>query len=87
MQTIQIQIQDKILQKIGIVAVKDRLLKEIEYLYFEDAAENINKSLQESGISNENELEIARQKSWEQYKNDFLKDVIKVSSQKCREKE
>ncbi|MBI5218818.1 MAG: hypothetical protein HY958_07805 [Bacteroidia bacterium] len=46
------------------------------YLYYEDAAENINKSLQESGINNETELESARQKSWEQYKNDFLKDVI-----------
>lgn len=77
MQTIEIQIQDKILQKVGIIAVKDRLLKEIEYLYYEDAAESINKSIQASGINNETELEQARQKSWEQYKNDFLKDVIK----------
>ena len=77
MQTIQIQIQDKILQKIGIIAIKDRLQKEIEYLYYEDIAESINKSLFESGINNEKELELARQKSWEQYKNDFLKDVVK----------
>lgn len=77
MQTIQLEIQDKILQKMGLVAVKERLQKEIEYLYFEDVAENINKSLQESGINNEIELETARQKSWEQYRNDFLKDVIK----------
>ncbi|OFX27157.1 MAG: hypothetical protein A2033_04105 [Bacteroidetes bacterium GWA2_31_9] len=77
MQTIQIEIQDKILQKIGLVAVKDHILKEIEFLYYKDAIEKINKSLQESGISNELELELARQKSWEQYKNEFLKDVIK----------
>ena len=77
MQTIQLEIQDKIIQKMGLVAVKERLQKEIEYLYFEDVAENINKSLQESGINNEIELETARQKSWEQYRNDFLKDVIK----------
>jgi hypothetical protein len=77
MQTIQIEIQDKILQKLGLVAVKDRLLKEIEYLYFENAAENISKSLQESGIDNDLELENSRQKSWEQYKSNFLKDVSK----------
>ena len=77
MQTIQIEIKDKILQKIGLVAVKERLLKEIEYLYFENVAENINKTIQESGINNDSELESARLKAWDKYKNDFLKDVIK----------
>lgn len=77
MQTIQLEIQDKILQKIGLVAIKERLLKEIEYLYYENVAENITKSLQESGINNDEELEIARQKSWDKYKKDFLKDVTK----------
>lgn len=77
MQTIHIEIQDKILKKIGIIAVKNRLQKEVEYLYYENLAESINKSLQESGINNENELESARQKSWERYKKDFLKDIVK----------
>ena len=57
MQTIQIEIQDKVLQKIGLEAVKDRLLREIEYLYFEDAGERIGNALQENGINNDEELE------------------------------
>ena len=77
MSSISIQINDKILQRVGLVAIKNRFQKELEYLYYEEMAEEINKSLFESGIDNDHELESARQKAWEQYKSEFLNGIVK----------
>jgi hypothetical protein len=77
MQSIQLNINEKLIQKIGIDAIRQRLQKELEFLYYETVAENIEKILKNSGIDNEAELELARKKAWEEYKKEFLKDIIK----------
>lgn len=75
METIEIRIEDKILKSIGKKAIQERISKEIEYLYYEELASNIDKQLQNSDINNEKELEIARQKAWDETKQEFLKGI------------
>ena len=75
MQSIQLNINDKLIQRIGIDAIKQRLQKELEFIYHEAVASSIEEAIKNSGIDNEKELELARQKAWDEYKKEFLKDI------------
>jgi len=76
MKTIKVSIDDKIINKLGLQAIKEYLRKEIEYLYFKEIAEDIRKKIDQSGIDNDKELEEAREKAWNEYKEKFLKNII-----------
>jgi len=75
MQTLQINIEDRLISKIGLASIKERLQKEIEFLYFENLADEIYQAIEKSNIDNEKELEIARQQAWDDYKQKFIKGI------------
>lgn len=68
MKTIKVNIDDKIINRLGLQAINEYLRKEI--------AEDIKKKIDQSGIDNDKELEEAREKAWNEYKENFLKDII-----------
>ena len=76
MHSIQLNINDKLIQRIGMDAIKQRLERELEFLYYESVADGIENAIKTSGIDNEKELELARKNAWEEYKKEFLKDII-----------
>jgi len=72
MQTIELQVKDEIFYSVGLQSIKERLQNELEYLYYEFLAHNIQQKIVESGIDNDLELEKARELNWLKIKNEFL---------------
>jgi len=72
MQTIELEVKDEIFYNVGLQSIKERLQKELEYLYFEFLALNIQKKINESDINNDFELEKAREINWLKIKNEFI---------------
>lgn len=72
MQTIEILVKDEIFYRVGLQSIKERLQSELDYLYYEFLAIDIQKKIVESGIDNDLELEKARELSWLKVKSEFL---------------
>ncbi len=72
MQTIELQVKDEIFYSVGLQSIKERLQKELEYLYYEFLGITIQKKILESGIDNDLELESARELNWQKIRSEFL---------------
>lgn len=64
METIKIQVQDKIARSGGLKTIKERMQKELEYIYYEELADEIKQKIDAGRINNDYELEKARQEAW-----------------------
>ena len=76
METIKIQVEDRIARSVGLKTIKERMQKEIEFIYYEELAENIKHKLDASEIDNDDELEKARWEAWNEKKSEYLKGII-----------
>jgi 1-deoxy-D-xylulose 5-phosphate reductoisomerase len=77
MQTIQVEISDDLLQKAGKEAITVYLQKQIKFLKLKMLGEEIRKSFEESEFNMEKEFQAAREEAWQEYKSQYLKDILK----------
>ena len=68
MQTVKFKIEDELITLFGKEKIKKLIEEELEYQKFKLLEEKIHKSLDESGLDWENELEVSREEAFEEYK-------------------
>lgn len=69
MTTIQIQVQDDVVQRLGIERIKQLIQRKIDFEEFRLATEHIEKATDEATDVNwDAELELIRQQTWDEYK-------------------
>lgn len=76
MMTIQIDVSEDIIQKVGKEAIKDYLQNQVNLLKLSILGEEINKAMTESNFNLEQELQLAKQEAWQEYKSQYLKDIV-----------
>jgi len=76
METIKIYVEDKIAKSVGLRTIKERMEKEMEYIYYEELANEIKQKIETSKIDNEYELEQARIEAWNEVKSEYLKGIV-----------
>jgi len=76
MSVIQFEVDEKLIKEVGLKNVKDFLQKQLVLLRLQYLGDKISKSIQESGIDHEKELEEVRAETWQDYKDKHLKDIL-----------
>ena len=67
MTVVQISVAEDLISALGQRAVEDFLKKQTQVLRLQLLAERLDKSIADSGVDWDNELETARQQAWETY--------------------
>jgi hypothetical protein len=75
MMTIQIDVSEDIIEKLGQTAIKDYLQNQVNLLKLSILGEEINQAIKASNLDIEAELQLAKQKAWEEYKSQYLKNI------------
>lgn len=76
MSTIQLEIEDALLQQIGDRTVRTFIERQLSLLRFQYLGEKIAKEIQQSGINHEKELSEAREEAWDEYKGKILQKIL-----------
>ena len=76
MTTIELNVSDDIIKVSGTELIKNYLEEQLEYLKLQSIADNISKSMSESGVDFEAEFKKAKKEAWVEYKDKYLKDII-----------
>jgi len=76
MTIIQFDIEDKLIQEVGIRTVKDFVENQLSILRLLSSGKQITKIIEESGIIHTEVIEESRQEAWQEYKDKYLKDIL-----------
>ncbi len=72
MSVIQLDIDDILVQTIGIQAIQAFMERQLSYLRVQYLGDNISQAIQESGFEHTKEVEDARLEAWEEYKAKYM---------------
>lgn len=72
MSVISFEIDDDIAKAIGISSIKAYIEKQLSLLKLEYLSDEIGKSVKESGMNLEEEMEKAREEVWQENKDKYL---------------
>lgn len=76
MSVIQLEIEDTLIQQVGVETVKAFMERQLSLLRLQYQGERIAHEIQQSGIDHQHEVEEARQEAWEEYKAKHLQDML-----------
>jgi hypothetical protein len=76
MSTIQLEIDDTLLQQIGDRTVRTFIERQLSLLRFQYLGEKIAKKIQQAGVDHEKELSEAREEAWDEYKGKMLQKIL-----------
>jgi len=76
METISVEIEDSILKQAGISTMKEYLKRQVHIYKLQMLAVEISESIIESDIDYENELQQAKEKTWQEYKKNNLSNIL-----------
>jgi hypothetical protein len=79
MATIQIEVSDEVLAKLGTVALTDRLRRLVAWEELQDEAKLIGAAMDEAGLDNDALMKEASARAWEKYKY-LIKDKLPSSA-------
>ena len=71
MTVLQFEIEDQLIQHIGIRTIQEFLERQLALLRVTYLGEKITHAIQQSGINHDQEVEEARQDAWQDYKNKY----------------
>lgn len=75
MKTIELEIPDDIIEKLGYKAIKDLLTEQLTYQKFKILEEELQKSMLESDVNWSDEFERAKKEAYEEYKTLYNKNI------------
>ncbi len=76
MTTVNLQISDDIIKAYGLEAIQKRLMRFLEWERLVLSAKKIQSAVNEAGIDNDELWREARQKAWDNFKSEKLKDIL-----------
>lgn len=76
MVTIQIDVSEDIIHKLGKEAIKNYMQKQMNLLKLSVLGDEIRTAMEESNFDWEYELQLAKQQSWEEYKSQYLNNIL-----------
>lgn len=71
-----IEIDDKLVQEVGVKAVNDFLQNQADYLRLQFLGDKIKTAIEEAGIDHNKLVTEAREAAWKKYKETVLKGRI-----------
>lgn len=77
MHSVQVEVTDDVLRRLGKEAVEEYLRKQVQLLKLRAIGEEIRKSLDESRFDMEQEFQQAKTEAWNEYKSQRLKDILR----------
>ena len=72
---IQLEIDDTLVQAIGLQAVKTFMERQLTLLRVQYLGEKITVAIQQAGINHQQEVKEARQEAWQDYKDKYFQDT------------
>ncbi len=75
MSVIQLDIDDTLIQSIGVAAMKKFIEQQVALLRLQYQGDRIAQTIRESGIDHDQEVHEARQEAWDEYKATHLQDL------------
>jgi hypothetical protein len=76
MPIIQLEIDDQLVQEVGVKTVKEFIENQLSLLRLKYLGKKITEAIQESEINHRKEVEEARKEAWQEYKERYLKDIV-----------
>jgi hypothetical protein len=76
MSTIQLEIDDALLQSVGITAIQAFMQEQMALLRLQYQGDRIARQIRQSGLDHDQEVSDARQEAWEEYKATHLQDLL-----------
>lgn len=76
MSTIQLEIDDALLQQIGGSTVRTFIERQLSLLRLQHLGRKILNDIQQSGVDSEKEIAAAREDAWQEYKMIFLQKAL-----------
>ena len=73
MSIIQLEIDEGLVQSVGLQSVKEFMERQLNLLRVRYLGEKIAVAIRESGMNHQREVEEARQEAWAEYKAKYLK--------------
>ena len=73
MAVIQLEIDEGLIQAVGMQAVKKSIERQLALLKLEYLGGKISEAIRQSGFDHEKEVEEAREEAWQEYKEKHLK--------------
>jgi hypothetical protein len=80
MSLIQLEIDDTLIQTIGLQAVKTFMERQLTLLRVQYLGEKIAAAIQQAGINHKQEVKEARQEAWQEYKTKYFQDTKGMTS-------
>lgn len=77
MTTLTIEVDNSLIKEAGVDSLHDYLEEQLEVYKLHLLGLKMKSAVEESGIDLEKELDEAKEKAWQEYKNENLKDFIK----------
>lgn len=72
---IQLEIDDTLVQAIGLQAVKTFMERQLTLLRVQYLGEKIAAAIQQAGINHQQEVKEAREEAWQEYKDKYFQDT------------
>jgi hypothetical protein len=76
MSVIQLEIDETLIQAVGLQTVKTFMERQLSLLKVKYLGEKISAAIHQAGIDHPQEVEAARQEAWQEYKATYLKDIV-----------
>ena len=76
MTALQFEIEDQLIQTVGLKTVKEFLERQLALLRLTYLGDVISQTIQESGINHPDEVAQARQEAWQEYKTTHLSQLL-----------
>ncbi len=73
---IQLEVDEKLIQEIGVKSIKDFMESQLSLLKLRYLGDKVTEAILESGADHNKEVEEARKEAWEEYKEKHLKDIL-----------
>lgn len=75
MSLIQLEIDDTLIQAIGLQAVKTFMERQLTLLRVQYLGEKIAAAIQQAGINHQQEVKETRQETWQEYKTKYFQNA------------
>ena len=75
MSVIQLDIDDTLVQTIGMQAIQAFMERQLSLLRVRYLGEKITQAIEQAGFNHDKEVEEARQEAWQEYKTKYLPQI------------
>ena len=75
MSVIQFQVDEKLIQTVGIQAIQAFMERQLSLLRVRCLGEKIACAIKQAGFDHEKEVEAARQEAWQEYKTTYFPKI------------